>query len=261
MSIKTIIHYSDLHLKLYKQHLRDKNILEIALKEWKKLSPDRIVFTGDFVHSKNQMTPELINLMSWFMTETAKICKCVYIIGNHDFLENNLDRMDAISPVVESLNNPNITYYKDKGCYKDNNILWCVYSLLTHNTRPEIPESCKEHKIGLFHGPIIGLYTDIGFEFEDGYSVEIFEGCDVVLAGDIHKRQTFKIPGNKKAYMVGSMINQNFGESIKNHGYGLYNVETKKYKFFNIDNPQRYLNFKIKDIEDIENGKEILTNA
>ena len=41
------------------------------------------------------------------MTETAKICKCVYIIGNHDFLENNLDRMDAISPVVESLNNPN----------------------------------------------------------------------------------------------------------------------------------------------------------
>ena len=169
--------------------------------------------------------------------------------------------MDAISPVVESLNNPNITYYKDKGCYKDNNILWCVYSLLTHNTRPEIPESCKEHKIGLFHGPIIGLYTDIGFEFEDGYSVEIFEGCDVVLAGDIHKRQTFKIPGNKKAYMVGSMINQNFGESIKNHGYGLYNVETKKYKFFNIDNPQPYLNFKIKDIEDIENGKEILTNA
>ena len=24
------------------------------------------------------MTPELINLMSWMMTETAKICKCVY---------------------------------------------------------------------------------------------------------------------------------------------------------------------------------------
>ncbi len=61
--------------------------------------------------------------------------------------------------------------------------------------------------------------------------------------------------------MIGSMINQNFGESIKNHGYGLYNTETKKYKFFNIDNPQPYLNFKIKDIEDIQNEKEILTNA
>ena len=62
MKIKTIVHYSDLHLKLYKQHTRDKNILEVALKEWKKLSPDRIVFTGDFVHSKNQMTPELITI-------------------------------------------------------------------------------------------------------------------------------------------------------------------------------------------------------
>ena len=50
MKIKNIIHYSDLHLKLYKQHTRDKNILEIALKEWKELSPDSIVFTGDCLY-------------------------------------------------------------------------------------------------------------------------------------------------------------------------------------------------------------------
>ena len=56
--IKTIVHYSDLHLKLYKHHDRDKSILENALIEWKKINPDRIVFTGDLVHSKNQMTPE-----------------------------------------------------------------------------------------------------------------------------------------------------------------------------------------------------------
>ena len=100
MEIKTIIHYSDLHLKLYKHHNRDIKVLKLALEQWKKIKPDRIVFTGDFVHSKNQMTPELINLMSWVMTETAKICKCIYLIGNHDFLENNMDRMDAISPVI-----------------------------------------------------------------------------------------------------------------------------------------------------------------
>ena len=87
--VEKIIHYADLHLKLYKQHNRDKKIIEEAIAKWKKIKPDRIVFTGDFVHSKNQMTPELINLMSWVMTETAKICKCVYIIGNHDFLEND----------------------------------------------------------------------------------------------------------------------------------------------------------------------------
>ena len=150
--VEKIIHYSDLHLKLYKQHSRDRKVLELALEKWKKAQPDRIVFTGDLVHSKNQMTPELIDLMSWWMTETAKICKCVYIIGNHDFLENNLDRMDAISPLIQSLNNPNITYYKDRGCYEDENILWCVYSLTSHNTSPNIPEVTDQYKIGLFHG-------------------------------------------------------------------------------------------------------------
>ena len=81
-----------------------------------------------------------------------------------------------------------------------------------------------------------------------------------MFAGDIHKKQTFKIPGGKKAYMVGSTIIQNFGESIKNHGYGVYNTKTEKYRFFTLDNPQPYLNFKIRDIGDIEKEKEILTN-
>jgi len=61
--------------------------------------------------------------------------------------------------------------------------------------------------------------------------------------------------------MVGSMIIQNFGESIKNHGYGVYNVETNKYRSYNLENTQPYLNFKITDIEDINKEKEILING
>jgi DNA repair exonuclease SbcCD nuclease subunit len=258
--IKTIVHYSDLHLKLYKYHERDKAILKKAIEEWVQIKPDRIVFTGDLVHSKNQMTPELIRLLSWWMTETAKICPTIYLIGNHDFLENNQDRLDAITPIVENLNNKNITYYKDRGCYEDENIMWCVYSLTEENRKPDIPENCEKIKIGLFHGAIVGLTTDIGFEFEDGYSVEIFDGCDAVLAGDIHKRQVFDIPNNKKAYMVGSTICQNYGESVKNHGYGILNVEDFSYTFKDLENKQPFLSFKIKDISDIELNKEILVN-
>lgn len=259
--VKTIVHYSDLHLKLFKQHDRDVEVLKIALKEWSTIKPDRIVFTGDLVHSKNQMTPELVRLVSWWMTETAKICPTIYIIGNHDFLENNHDRLDSITPIVENLNNPNISYYKDMGCYEDDNVLWCVYSLRQENDRPNIPNETDKVKICLFHGPIIGLTTDIGFEFESGYDCERFGGCDVVLAGDIHKRQVFDIPKNKKAYMVGSTICQNFGENINNHGYGVMDVETLEYNFFDLPNKQPYLSFKITDIEDIDENKEILMNG
>tara|TARA_R110002020_G_scaffold329497_1_gene545303 strand:+ start:161 stop:940 length:780 start_codon:yes stop_codon:yes gene_type:complete len=257
--IKTIVHYSDLHLKLYKYHERDRSILETALKEWAEIKPDRIVFTGDLVHSKNQMTPELIRLLSWWMTETAKICPTIYLIGNHDFLENNQDRLDAITPIVENLNNKNITYYKNKGCYEDDNVMWCVYSLVQENEKPEITETNKT-KIGLFHGPIVGLKTDIGFEFEDGYNAEIFDGCDLVLAGDIHKRQIFDIPNDKKAYMVGSTICQNYGENIKNHGYGVLNLKDFSYTFNDLENPQPFLSFRITDITDIDKEKEILVN-
>ena len=61
--------------------------------------------------------------------------------------------------------------------------------------------------------------------------------------------------------MIGSTICQNFGESVGKHGYGLYTVDSRKYEYFDLDNSQPYLNFKISDIEDISNDKEILING
>ena len=61
--------------------------------------------------------------------------------------------------------------------------------------------------------------------------------------------------------MIGSIICQNFGESVGKHGYGVYNVDNGKYKYFDLDNSQPYLNFKISDIEDINDDKEILING
>ena len=58
--INKIIHFSDLHIRLFKDHDLYREIMTNALEEWKTHKPDRVVFTGDLVHSKNQMTPELI---------------------------------------------------------------------------------------------------------------------------------------------------------------------------------------------------------
>lgn len=186
--IKTLVHFSDLHIRLFKDHDLYKSILVKMLERFKEIKPDRIVFTGDLVHSKNQMTPELIEFVAWILTECANITKTILIIGNHDFLENNLNRVDALSPIINSLDNSNIVYYKNSGVYSDENIDWVVYSLVNHNIPPEIPES-KNLKVGLFHGPIQGLTTDIGYTFDEGYDTSRFKGCDLVLCGDIHKRQ------------------------------------------------------------------------
>ena len=257
--IKRLIHFSDLHIRLFKDHDLYKMILESALNEWRSLKPDRIVFTGDLVHSKNQMTPELVEFVAWVLTECAKLTKTIVIIGNHDFLENNNTRLDALTPIIDSLKNDDIVYYKNRGVYEDENINWCVYSLMDHNIPPEIPQNGKVN-IGLFHGPIQGLYTDIGYKFEDGFDSDKFSGCDLVLCGDIHKRQIFDIPGNKKAYMVGSTIQQNFGESIGKHGYGVYDVEKNEYDFIDLPNPKPFLKFHINSFDNLVDGSEKLVN-
>lgn len=257
--IKKLIHFSDLHIRLFKDHDLYKSILETAIDQWKKLNPDRIVFTGDLVHSKNQMTPELIEMVSWILTECSFIAKTIIIPGNHDAILNNLDRLDALSPIINSLNSKNIVYYKDRGVYEDDNISWCVYSQFQGNIPPDITDA-KGVRIGLFHGPIQGMKTDLGFDFgEEAYDVEKFDGLEAVLCGDIHKRQEFKFKTGK-GYMIGSPIQQNIGESIGRHGYGIYDVETKEYSYVDLPNPKPFLKFTIKSFEDIENGTEKLQN-
>ena len=171
-----------------------------------------------------------------------------------------MDRLHALTPIIDSLKNENIVYYKDRGVYEDENVSWCVYSQFQGNIPPDITEA-KGHKIGLFHDPVQGLTTDLGYDFGDhAYDVDKFRGLDIVLCGDVHKRSVFKIPNGKKGVMVGSVIQQNFGESVTNHGFGIYDIETDEYSFVDIHNPRPFLSFKITDISDIEHGKEVHLN-
>jgi DNA repair exonuclease SbcCD nuclease subunit len=258
--IKRLVHFSDLHIRLFKDHELYRGILETALKEWASIRPERIVFTGDLVHSKNQLTPELIEMVRWLLTECSKIAKTIIIPGNHDALINNIERLDSLTPIISSLNNPNVVYYKDRGTYEDENVSWCVYSQFQGNIPPEI-DIAKGFRIGLFHGPINGLKTDLGFDFgEEAYDTKKFNGLDIVLCGDIHRRTVFEIPNGKKGIMIGSTIQNNMGESISNHGYGVYDVETDQYDFVDLPNNKPFLKFQISSIEDLVDGTEKLLN-
>jgi len=267
--IKVIYHIADVHIRLFKRHEEYQDVINQFYKEVmgdiekRKLKREevRIAIAGDLVHSKNQMTPELVSFVIKMINDCTKICKTVIILGNHDFLANNLDRMDALSPLIESLDNEDILFYKDTGCYKDNNVVWCVYSQVTGSDRPEIEKSKEKYPdkkhIGLYHDPIVGLKTDVGYEFEDGQEVSIFEGLDWTLCGDIHKRKVLKV-NKRPVIMVGSLIQQNFGESIGKHGMCIIDIEKDKYKFKDIQNQWGFYTFKIKSMEDIENEKEKL---
>jgi hypothetical protein len=163
----------------------------------------RIVVAGDLVHQKIVISNEQLLLGTWFLRKLEEIAPVVMIAGNHDLLENNKDRMDSITPMVQFLPDKDINYFKDSKCYLDDNIVWCVYSIFEGNSRPNIEAARAQFGndktyIGLFHGPLIGSTTDIGYEIEHGYNLNIFEGCDMVMCGDIHKRGVLNFKESKE---------------------------------------------------------------
>jgi DNA repair exonuclease SbcCD nuclease subunit len=265
--IKKIVHISDLHIRTFQLHDMYKKQFKLFLKDLKgqldgyEYDEIRIVITGDIAHQKINISNEQMMLTSWFIKEMAdNHGKVIILPGNHDFLENNTNRLDSITPIVELLDHDDVSYFKNSGVYKDENINWVVYSLYQHNQRPEYVKEDGFY-VGLFHGPIQGLSTDTGFEFETAYSPLNFVGLDLLLCGDIHKRQMFDLPNGGKAVMIGSLIQQNFGETINYHGYGIYDVESNEYTTVDIENEQPFLHFSISDITDLENGSEVLLNV
>ena len=59
---------------------------------------------------------------------------------------------------------------------------------------------------------------------------------------------------------IGSTIQQNYGENIKKHGFGIYDFDTDDYSFVDLENPKPFLSFKMKSFDDIINGTEKLVN-
>ena len=265
--IKYIVHLSDLHIRTFHLHDMYRKQFKLVLEKLKRQTSEynydevRVVITGDIAHQKINISNEQMMLTSWFLSELSKnIGKVIIIPGNHDFLENNINRLDSITPIVELLGSEKITYYRDSGVYEDENINWVVYSLYQHNQKPEFTNDGNKLHVGLFHGPIQGLSTDLGYEFENAYSPLNFVGLNLLLCGDIHKRQTFSLPNGGMAIMIGSLIQQNFGETVNYHGYGIYDVENNEYSSFDVENQQPFLHFTISDITDIENESEKLLN-
>lgn len=69
-----------------------------------------------------------------------------------------------------------------------------------------------------------------------------------------------KIKKKTRIVQIGSTIQQNYGEKITKHGYGIYTVSEDKYEFFDLKNEKPFLSFFIDSIDCIENGTEKLVN-
>ena len=246
--IRKIFQVSDIHIRNFKRHEEYRRVFERLYDYIKEnfTEDDLICLTGDIVHAKTDVTPELVEEVQTFLKTLADIGRVLLIPGNHDANLNNGHRMDALTPIVNALNHPNLTYLKKTYALDiyENNVTFYHWSVFdSHTEYPKCLRTEDDFKICLYHGPVSGTVTESGFGlFDNDVKVEDFEGFDLVLLGDIHKTQFLNEA--KTIGYPGSLIQQNHAESLI-HGIYVWDVATKSAEFVEIENDTAFYTIEV----------------
>jgi|15BtaG_2_1085339.scaffolds.fasta_scaffold02440_2 DNA repair exonuclease SbcCD ATPase subunit len=222
-----IAHISDIHVRNYKYHYEYREVFQQLFDKLEELKPDIIVNTGDTAHTKCNLSPEYFNLTSWLFTSLAKIAPLHMILGNHDCNVKNSSRLDAITPITEALEDPNIHFHKyTKEVDLGEDIILNVLSILDQD-KWSAPSDPSKTNLALYHGAVAGSKTDTGWVMEHGeIDIDFLENFDYGLLGDIHRTNQI-VDDHGKARYPGSLIQQNFGESL-DKGFLLWDIKDKE---------------------------------
>ena len=246
MTIK-IAHVSDIHVRKLKYHKEYRAVFEQLYEKLREEKPDIIVNTGDTFHTKLDMSPEAIKMMSELFVGLADIAPYHMILGNHDMNLKNSGRLDAISPIVDYLDHPNIHFHKYASVVEvaDGIDLHVLSIVDPENWQKELPED--RVNIALYHGSVVGSVTDSGWMMTHGdISLDELEKYDYAMLGDIHKTDQ-KVDNHGRAKYPGSLVQQNHGES-NDKGYLIWDIEDKNTwttRHVSLTNPKPFITIEL----------------
>tara|TARA_B100000287_G_scaffold218566_1_gene206112 strand:- start:1285 stop:4452 length:3168 start_codon:yes stop_codon:yes gene_type:complete len=241
-----IAHIADTHIRNLKYHYEYKIVFSQIYETLKNEKVDYIVHCGDIAHTKTQISPEFVEMASEFFHNLGEIAPTYIILGNHDGNLKNSSRQDAITPIINALDNPNLHLLKNSGETDiGNNVCLNVLSVFDEDNWVE-PTNDKKINIALYHGAILSSKTDTGFSMSHGdHSASIFEKFDYAMLGDIHQRQA--LDKEKRFWYAGSTVQQNFGET-DDKGiliWSIYGKKKKKVTPVIFKNPRPFISWNI----------------
>jgi len=218
-------HISDTHIKNLKYHYEYRVVFEQLYEKLREENVDYIVHCGDVAHTKTQISPEYVEMCSQFFESLADIAPTYAILGNHDGNLKNSSRQDALTPIFNALNHPNLHLLKDSGeTVLDDTFCLNVLSVFDRD-RWMTPTDTDKINIALYHGSISNCKTDINWTMTNGEDeLSIFEDYDFAMLGDIHRRQHLDEVG--RVWYAGSTVQQNHGET-NDKGILIWDIKSK----------------------------------
>ena len=227
-----IVHLADIHIRTNRQEeyiqVFDKLFQSICDNTDKPL----IIVCGDVIHNKIKITPEVIKLTNYFLNGLGSISKTVLISGNHDLVENNFVRDKFLSVLKK---HSNVDYIDKTDEYIYDNITLGI-STLDDKKFIAYQDIKNNNNFTLAVGHY--MLEELGLPGFDK-CVADFQNYDYALLGDIHQHSFYK-----NCVYSGSLIQQNYGENT-NKGYGIININSRKYKHIPILNDYSFLTLKV----------------
>ena len=218
-------HISDTHIKNLKYHYEYKVVFEQLYETLREREVDYIIHCGDIAHTKTQISPEFVDMCSDFFRNLAEIAPTYIILGNHDGNLKNSSRQDALTPIAEALNLPNLHMLKDSGeTQLGDKFCLNVLSVFDRANWTK-PTDDSKINIALYHGSISNCKTDMNWTMTNGEDeISIFKDFDFAMLGDIHRRQFLDEHG--RVWYAGSTVQQNHGET-NDKGILIWEIESK----------------------------------
>ena len=279
MVLSHIFHLSDLHIRNgdnkysryeeYKEVFKNtivsiKNQIEVLELSFEDFI---IVITGDIFHNKNVIGNYGLIIYRKFIQALSEIGRTYIISGNHDYDQSDINKPSLVYSTTFAIPNIFVLNYSTSFVIDDIGISFVSIDKTLDSYKnsgrikdlppfPDIEQKVK-YKIALFHGSFAFAKLYNGNTIEEvfnPYPLEWVKDFDYVLLGDIHKRQVFTYKNKTICGYAGSLIQQNFGEDIINHGYLLWDLYNKDIKKINVYNNNGFINIKEGD----DDNKDIL---
>jgi len=271
MVLSKIFHISDIHIRhgdfkqsRYTEYSNVFDNLHTSLQSQIKsqslsITDFLIIVTGDIFHNKNIIGNYGLTLYKQFIQSLTSLGRTIIFHGNHDRNQNEIDQPSLVSSTLDI---PNLTILNKSESFIIDNIGFSYCSIddtldaTTTSGRttvlPSFPSITKEvkYKIALFHGTFANVKLYNGTEVTDTqnpYPFSMLQGFDFALLGDIHLRQQGLYNSTTLWGYSGSLIQQNYGEDIINHGYMIWDLNTRSITEVNVYNPYGMVNIKTID--------------
>ncbi len=244
-----------------------------------------IAITGDVFHHKNKLEPYGLELAVKLLQGLSELAPVIIIRGNHDYRQDLPSERDMITALM-SYSIPNVSYLDTTGLHTFHNLtigLVAIQDTLLYGATsgisrdlPPFPLPTLHHDghyhVAMFHGSITGSTLQNGSSLSPtlhGYPIDWFNGYDAILLGDIHLQQIHRAdplqhnedtlgystligsyhysPHTSPWAYPGSLIQQDFGESLTGHGYLVWDLQHKQIHAYQLHHTHGLLKLRLRE--------------